>query len=113
MRLSLTLVWNTVISSSFSLLKGARIISMSPISSKFTKQKWTKILLSAHKINNYSQAVVTHTFNSITPEAEAEARDLCKFKASLVYRVSSTTARASTEKPCLQKQGKRGRRGRR
>jgi hypothetical protein len=29
---------------------------------------------------------------------------LCEFEASLVYRASSRTARADTEKPCLGKQ---------
>ena len=32
--------------------------------------------------------------------------DLCEFKASLVYRDSSRTVRAVTERPCLQKQKK-------
>jgi hypothetical protein len=33
--------------------------------------------------------------------------DLCEFEASLVYRVSSRTARAThREKPCLRKQKK-------
>ena len=29
--------------------------------------------------------------------------DLCEFKASLVYRVSSRTTAGATEKPCLKK----------
>ena len=31
--------------------------------------------------------------------------DLCEFKVSLVYRVSSRTARATQKKPCLEKEG--------
>jgi hypothetical protein len=30
-------------------------------------------------------------------------RQISEFEASLVYRVSSKTARATTEKPCLEK----------
>ena len=44
--------------------------------------------------------MVVHTFNPSTCEAEAGRSE---FEASLVYRVSSKTARA-TEKPCLKKQ---------
>jgi hypothetical protein len=33
-------------------------------------------------------------------------RRIPKFEASLVYRVSSRTARSYTEKPCLEKQTK-------
>jgi hypothetical protein len=44
--------------------------------------------------------VVAHTFNSSTREG---GRGRPEFKASLVYRVSFRTARA-TEKPCLIKQ---------
>jgi hypothetical protein len=38
--------------------------------------------------------VVVHAFNPSIWEAEA-ASDLCEFKASLVYRVSSRTTRAT------------------
>jgi len=41
-------------------------------------------------------AVVAHTFKYITQEAEAY---LCEFKASLVYRASSKTARAAQRNP--------------
>ena len=33
--------------------------------------------------------------------------DLCEFKASLVYRVSSRTGSIATEKPCLRKRQKK------
>ena len=43
-----------------------------------------------------------HTFN---PRLGRQRQaDLCEFKAGLVYRVSSRTARAITEKPCLERQ---------
>jgi hypothetical protein len=37
-------------------------------------------------------------------------RRISKFKASLVYRVSSRTARATTEKRCLEKKKKKEKR---
>ena len=43
------------------------------------------------------QAEVVQTFNPST--WEAEARDLCEFEASLVYRESSRTARATQRNP--------------
>ena len=43
------------------------------------------------------QAVVAHTFNPST--GEAEAGDLSEFKGSLVYRVSFWTARATQRNP--------------
>jgi hypothetical protein len=47
----------------------------------------------------FSRTVVAHVFNASTWEAEA---GISEFEASLVYRVSSRTARDSyTEKPCL------------
>ena len=44
--------------------------------------------------------MVAHAF--IPSTGEAEQVDLCEFEASLVYRVSSRTARA-TERPFLEK----------
>ena len=41
--------------------------------------------------------VLAHTFNHSTQEAEAG--DLCEFKASLVYRVSYRTAKATQWNP--------------
>ena len=49
-------------------------------------------------------AVVVHTFNPST--REAEAGDLCEFEASLVYRASSTTARATQRNPVSKKKNK-------
>jgi hypothetical protein len=46
-------------------------------------------------------AVVAHTFNPSTWEAEAGG---LLFEASLIYRVSSRTARATKRNPVLQKQ---------
>jgi hypothetical protein len=46
--------------------------------------------------------MVVHAFNLITREAEAgRFLSSADFEASLVYKVSSRTARA-TEKPCLE-----------
>jgi hypothetical protein len=47
--------------------------------------------------------VVAHAFNPSTQETEAGGS--LEFEASLVYKVSSRTARAiqNTEKPCLEK----------
>jgi hypothetical protein len=67
-----------------------------------------------------SGAVVAHTFNPSTWEAEAEAerqrerqrqrgrergrgRRISEFEAGLVCRVSSRTPQGYTEKPCLKK----------
>jgi hypothetical protein len=44
------------------------------------------------------QVMVMYTFNPSTREAEA-GRSLSEFKASLVYRVSSRTARATQRNP--------------
>ena len=49
------------------------------------------------------QAVVAHTFNPSTREAQA---DLCEFEANLVYRASSRTSSKTTEKPWLKKTNK-------
>jgi hypothetical protein len=44
--------------------------------------------------------VVAHAFNPSTQEAEADLiEDLCEFKASLVYRGSSRTAKAAQKNP--------------
>jgi len=53
--------------------------------------------------------VVAHTFNPSTWEAEAGGS--LEFKASLVYRVSSRTARATKRNPILEKR-ERGKEGR-
>jgi hypothetical protein len=66
----------------------------------FTNYLFVRVLIS----KTYSRAVVAHAFN---PSAwEAEAGKFPEFEASLVYRVSSRTARA-TKKPCLKKQNKK------
>ena len=49
--------------------------------------------------------MVVQAFDTST--LEEKIGDLCKFKDSLVYTVSSKTAR--TEKPCLQKKKKKER----
>ena len=51
------------------------------------------------RIRKRSQAVVAHAFNPST--WEAEAGDLSKFEASLVYKMSSSTDSKATEKHCL------------
>jgi hypothetical protein len=40
----------------------------------------------------------------LTPALRRERKDLCEFKASLVYRVSSRTAKATQRNPVLKKQ---------
>jgi hypothetical protein len=53
--------------------------------------------------------VVAHTSNprTLEAEAEAEAGDLCEFKVSLAYRVSSRSHRAVTQRnPILEKTSK-------
>ena len=52
------------------------------------------------------QGGVANTFNPSTWEAEAEVVDLCEFKASLVYRLSSRTARAITQQNSVLKKPK-------
>jgi hypothetical protein len=52
-------------------------------------------------------AVVEHAFNPSTREAEAEAGGFLSFEASLVYRVSSRTARATQRNPVLNNQKKK------
>jgi hypothetical protein len=49
--------------------------------------------------------VVAHAFN---PQyLGGKGRRISEFKDSLVYRVSSRTARATQRKPCLEKQNKK------
>jgi hypothetical protein len=50
-----------------------------------------------------SQAVVAHAFNPSTWEAGGRGRWISEFKASLIYKVNSRTARATQSKPCLKK----------
>jgi hypothetical protein len=52
--------------------------------------------------------VVVHAFNPST--LGGRGRRISKFKASLVYRVSSRTARATTEKRCLERKKKKEKR---
>ena len=49
-----------------------------------------------YKIGKSGRAVVVHTFNSSTWEAEAVG--LSEFKASLVYKASSRTVSSVTQK---------------
>ena len=51
---------------------------------------------------SHSLAVAVHTFNPSTQEAEKQV-DLCEFEASLVYRESSRTARATQRNPVSKK----------
>jgi hypothetical protein len=51
------------------------------------------------------RAVVVHAFNPST--WEAEARQISEFKASLVYKVSSRTARAIQRNPVSKTKQKR------
>ena len=50
--------------------------------------------------------MVAHTFNPSTWEAEAEAGGflISEFEASLVYKVSSRTSKATQRNSCLEKQ---------
>jgi hypothetical protein len=52
----------------------------------------------------YSRAVVVHAFNP------SRGRRISEFKASLVYRVSSRTARATQRNPVLKNQEKKKKR---
>jgi len=53
-------------------------------------------------LNIYSKLlIVVHTFNPSTWESKAS--ELCEFKASLVYIVSSKTARATQRNPVSKK----------
>ena len=52
----------------------------------------------------YGQATVALAINSSTQEGETG--DLCEFRASLVYRVSSRTAWAKERNPVLKKEKK-------
>jgi hypothetical protein len=54
------------------------------------------------KISYFSQAVLTHAFNPSTWEGEAGR--FSEFEASLVYRVSSRTARAIQRNPVSKNQ---------
>jgi hypothetical protein len=55
--------------------------------------------------------VVAHAFNPSTWEAEAGGgRWISEFEASLVYKMSSRTARAIQRNPVLEKKGGRGER---
>jgi hypothetical protein len=54
------------------------------------------------KTSIISQAVAVHTFISSTWEAEAGR--FCEFKASLIYRVSSRTAKVTQRNPVLKNQ---------
>jgi hypothetical protein len=56
------------------------------------------------KIKQVSQVVVAHTFSTSTQEAEAGGS--LKFEASLVYRVSSRTARTIQENRVLKSKNK-------
>jgi hypothetical protein len=64
---------------------------------------WT--FYSCRRIKIWSQAVVAHAFNPSTWEAEAGG--FPEFKASLVYRVSSRTARAIQKNPVSKKKKKK------
>jgi hypothetical protein len=57
------------------------------------------------RIEMLSGAAVAHAFNSSTREAEAGGF-LSEFETSLVYRVSSRTARATQRNPVLEKKTK-------
>ena len=52
-------------------------------------------LSSEHLRVKKGSQVVVHTFNSNTWEAEAEVMESLEFKASLIYRASSRTAKAT------------------
>jgi hypothetical protein len=52
-------------------------------------------------IHNKKPGVVAHAFNPST--WEADAGEFLEFEASLIYRVSSRTARATQRNPVLKK----------
>jgi hypothetical protein len=57
------------------------------------------------KKKNGQPGVMAHAFNPSTWEAE-RGRRISEFEASLVYKVSSRTARAIQRNPVLKKQNK-------
>ena len=57
---------------------------------------------------NISWALVVHALNTSTQEAEVGSQeDLCEIEASLVYRVSSRTAKTTERNPVSKKQTKK------
>ena len=50
--------------------------------------------------------VVAHTFNPSTQKAEGRCRQISEFEASLVYKVSSRTARSIQRNPVSKDQNK-------
>jgi hypothetical protein len=73
----------------------ARAIQRNPVSKNQTKPK------NETKEYKYCRAVVAHAFNPST--LGGRGRQISEFQVSLVYKLSSRTARA-IEKPCLGKQ---------
>jgi hypothetical protein len=59
-------------------------------------------LYSHYEKKYFSQALLVHTLNSSTWEAEA-GRQIFEFETSLVYRVSVRTARAIQRNPVSKK----------
>jgi hypothetical protein len=68
-------------------------------------RKKTKQNKQTNKKKNRCLAVVVHAFNPSTWEAEAVRFQ--EFKASLVYKVSSRTARATQRNPVSKKKKKK------
>jgi hypothetical protein len=58
---------------------------------------------------SHGQAVVVHTFNPSTQEAEAAAARSLSLRPSLVCRVNSRTARATQKNPVWEGVGRRKR----
>jgi hypothetical protein len=55
---------------------------------------WMTIFSSSHRKQRDSQVVVAHAFNPSTQHSGGRGKQISEFEASLVYRVSSRTARA-------------------
>jgi hypothetical protein len=58
------------------------------------------------KIFVYKPGVVVHTFNTSTQHSGGRGRQISEFEASLVYKVSSRTARATQRNPVLKNKNK-------
>jgi hypothetical protein len=75
---------------------GSEIQSHPWLCCEFEDQPWLHDILSQKEIN-VLPGMVAHAFNPSTWEAEAGR--FSEFEASLVYRVSSRTARATQRNP--------------
>jgi hypothetical protein len=60
---------------------------------------WMTIFSSSHRKQRDSQVVVAHAFNPSTQHSGGRGKQISEFEASLVYRVSSRTAKDIQKNP--------------